>query len=529
MRGRGIAFAVLVAVLMLEARALASTHTVQIREPEEGDRVGGLVTIEAVTEGTVVSVEFSWRRASGATWTTIGAGVPDGDVWTALWDTGNLNGAAVLRAAASDGFTLSEDLIDIVLDNVAPDVTVSATPEPFSPNGDGRKDHTRLVVETGEPTEVVLEVLDGDGQVRRRWRGTADDEFSVQWNGKANRRTLPDGRYRVRATATDAAGLEGSDSEALVIDTKAPRARLLSVSPEPLREQDEMRFRFRAQDRPGRLSVRLLVEDRGGAVARERDHASPGRRTIAWRPRYGAGGKLFPGQYESSLVVTDQAGNRDRTRALPWRVLREAPAGVFRRLTGAGRRVALTFDDCHFDGAWASILNTLDARHVDATFFCPGQQMASAPALVRRTDREGHVIAAHGWDHADLTGVGYDGTRSRLSRDEETAWRIARQTTAPYFRPPYGAYNAAVVSGARAASHPRVIMWDIDTLDWTGRSPGEIASAAVGPARSGSIILMHTLNQTASALPSILSGLRRKGLRPVTIAELFEAAGYRPG
>ncbi|HWC32064.1 MAG TPA: polysaccharide deacetylase family protein, partial [Actinomycetota bacterium] len=254
-----------------------------------------------------------------------------------------------------------------------------------------------------------------------------------------------------------------------------------------------------------------------------------GHRAIRWRARYAGGAKLYPGQYGAALIATDEAGNDRRSAEAPWRVHRKVRAHVYTRLPSAGRRVALTFDDCFREDSWRSILRTLRQRRTDATFFCTGAAAARAPSLLRRTVRDGHVFGSHTWDHARLTTVGRSGTANRIARVGALSWSVARHTTAPYFRPPFGLWDSEVLAGARAASHPRVIMWDVDPRDWTFPGMRTIVRRSVGPARGGSIILLHTIPQTAHALRGIITGLRRKGLRPVTVAELFRAAGYRSG
>jgi peptidoglycan/xylan/chitin deacetylase (PgdA/CDA1 family) len=43
----------------------------------------------------------------------------------------------------------------------------------------------------------------------------------------------------------------------------------------------------------------------------------------------------------------------------------------------------------------------------------------------------------------------------------------------------------------------------------------------------GAIVVMHLRAQTAAALPAILSGLKARGYRAVSLPELFHAAGMR--
>jgi peptidoglycan/xylan/chitin deacetylase (PgdA/CDA1 family) len=179
------------------------------------------------------------------------------------------------------------------------------------------------------------------------------------------------------------------------------------------------------------------------------------------------------------------------------------------------------------DSAWRRMLGVLRRMQAGATFFCPGRQMLSSPRLVRRTVADGHAIGAHGWDHAVLAGRSWASVASRLRADASALWRIARDTTAPYFRPPEGALDRTTVSASGATGHPRVILWDVDPRDWTRPSPGTIVSSVVRKARAGSIVLLHTLPGTAEALPGIIAGLRNRGLEPVGLPALFRAAGYR--
>jgi peptidoglycan-N-acetylglucosamine deacetylase len=530
--------AVVLAVMMLGAvrpmAAMASSHGVDITAPAEGSTVSGTVQVEAATSGTVSQVAFEWAVTAAGPWTPIDVDTTGADGWTASWSTAPYTGPAVLRAVATDATTMDEaiDTITVLVDNVAPSVSVAVAPTPFSPNGDGRKDVTTITVESDEAGEVVVRVLDAAGKSRRRWtrQAEAGEPIEIGWSGtNKKKKTLADGDYQVQATVTDAAGFDQTASAPVTIDTKAPKVKWKKITPEPISDQEKMRFKFRATDPSAPLHAVVVLTDRSGKVDTVSKDVKSGIRTIAWKPRYEKGGLLFPGQYGAKLKVRDDAGNRRVSKVKPWRVIRPVKARVFTQLNGVGRKVALTFDDCHFPGAWSSILTTLDKRGVEATFFCPGTMMSVSPGLVRRTDRDGHTLASHAWDHALLTGKPSSYTASRLNSDAATAWKIARQTTAPYFRPPYGAYDGAVKAAAGATAHPRVIMWDVDPQDWKRPGASVIASRVLQNAEPGSIILLHTLDQTAAALPAILDGLAKKNLNPVDLPDMFKAAGMKSG
>jgi peptidoglycan/xylan/chitin deacetylase (PgdA/CDA1 family) len=392
-------------------------------------------------------------------------------------------------------------------------VTVVVDQPLISPNEDGRVDRATITAGVDLPTSVRIEVIDGAGAVRRSWTMPASSEApaTVSWDGRDAAGALVEGASIVRAADTAPAGLGSEASTAVAVDVHPPSFRWRGMT-------GSGRFRFAAQDDAGPMRVAVEVADGAGTVATIERDVGAGRTTLRWSRR-----RLYPGTYAATLRITDAVGNTRTAGPYPWREERPMHARVWRRVENAGPRVALTIDDCHEEGAWSSMLQTLQERGAGATFFCPGQMIAAHPELVRRTIREGHEIGSHGWDHALLTGHSEGAVASRLERDADTLWRVAKHTTAPYFRPPYGAYDPEVVAAAGQTSHPGVILWDVDTGDWASPGVGTIIGRAVDQARAGSIILLHTKPQSAAALPAIISGLRERGLEPVGLPELFAA------
>ena len=192
----------------------------------------------------------------------------------------------------------------------------------------------------------------------------------------------------------------------------------------------------------------------------------------------------------------------------------------------AGRRVALTFDDCTNGGAWSRILDELAAARVKATLFCTGTMVARQPALALRTVRDGHSIGSHGWDHTKQLALSRPALRRRFAADISAWRRVVKATPTPYFRPPFGAYDERTLSEAARAGFSRTVLWDVDSLDWSKPGPGRIVERVVRQAAGGSIVLLHVLAQTADALPSVIRGLRARGLEPTDLDSLF-AAGQR--
>ncbi len=189
------------------------------------------------------------------------------------------------------------------------------------------------------------------------------------------------------------------------------------------------------------------------------------------------------------------------------------------RPAGCPNCVALTFDDGPA-ASTAALLDILDRHHVDATFFVLAPSARSHPDLIRRMRAAGHTIGNHTSSHPDLR------TRSA----EQVRWEIGEGSRAiaetaganpRFLRPPYGATNQTVTDAARAAGQS-LVLWDVDTLDWQHRNPDTTCRTAVDQARAGSIVLMHDIHPTTvAAVDCVISGLRAKGLNPVSLDQMI--------
>ena len=181
--------------------------------------------------------------------------------------------------------------------------------------------------------------------------------------------------------------------------------------------------------------------------------------------------------------------------------------------------VALTFDDG--PGPHTSrLLDTLDARNVQVTFFVVGQNVGKYPATEQRAYRDGNEVMNHSWSHPSLTTLDSSGIVSQLSSTSDTIQSTIGKRPSQ-MRPPYGAYNSTVTSiaGQQAMA---VITWNIDTLDWKFRDATYVRGAAVKDTTTGSIVLMHDIHSTTvDAVPGIITDLKAKGYTLVTVSDLI--------
>jgi peptidoglycan/xylan/chitin deacetylase (PgdA/CDA1 family) len=187
-----------------------------------------------------------------------------------------------------------------------------------------------------------------------------------------------------------------------------------------------------------------------------------------------------------------------------------------------GNEVALTFDDG--PGPYTQqLVATLDRLHVHATFFAIGQQEQYFSAGTIAEIKSGDVIGNHTETHPMMASLSSHDQYEELF-DQMAQIEVLGGPRPRLFRPPYGSFNATTF---KELHHLRLLMvlWSIDTSDYTLPGVATIVHSALSGAKPGAIILMHdgggNRSETIAALPAIVNGLRKRGLRPVTVPQLL--------
>ena len=185
-----------------------------------------------------------------------------------------------------------------------------------------------------------------------------------------------------------------------------------------------------------------------------------------------------------------------------------------------GSYIALTFDDGPHATLTPKLLDILKEKGVKATFFVLGECAAANPAVLQRAAAEGHEIANHSWDHKAFTKGGGSGVDSEINQTNaaiESA--IGKKPT--LVRPPYGATNAAITRRLNEEFGLKVIMWDVDPLDWKVRNSAHVQSEILRSTKPGSIVLSHDIHPTTvEAMAGTIDALKEKGFKFVTVSEL---------
>jgi len=203
------------------------------------------------------------------------------------------------------------------------------------------------------------------------------------------------------------------------------------------------------------------------------------------------------------------------------------------RGTNGRLEVALTFDAGADTGYAAEILDLLRDERIKATFGMTGVWAQANPELVRRMVAEGHQLINHTWDHASLTGAN---TQMPPLSPEQVAQQlgdtesVVRDLTGgyemrPYFRPPYGDYDAASLAYLDDDGYSLTVWWTCDTRGWAGWGAQQIVDYCTTNIAEDEILLLHVGAAAVGdfeALPGLIKFFRDSDYDFVTIEQMLQ-------
>ncbi|MDQ2710339.1 MAG: polysaccharide deacetylase family protein [Actinomycetota bacterium] len=189
--------------------------------------------------------------------------------------------------------------------------------------------------------------------------------------------------------------------------------------------------------------------------------------------------------------------------------------------TSGRPELALTFHGAGDLGLARKVLETLAREGTAVTVLAVGTWLQSSPDAARMATDLGHELGNHTWSHQNISALSESAQRTEIERCRD---RIAALTGGPgaFFRQS-AARRATpeLLRLAGAAGYPRVLSYDVDSLDYTDPAV-ETVRQRLAAAKAGSVVSMHLGHPvTLAALPGILGDLRRRRLRAVTATRLF--------
>jgi peptidoglycan/xylan/chitin deacetylase (PgdA/CDA1 family) len=203
------------------------------------------------------------------------------------------------------------------------------------------------------------------------------------------------------------------------------------------------------------------------------------------------------------------------------------PSSALTALPGKGNHVAWTVDDgfnADVVRAYAEFARDTGAR---ITFFIcanyPGWR--AAQPLLQPLINSGQVqIANHTISHRDLTTLSTAGVQKELLDNHAVIKDIFNVDARPYFRPPYGKYNATVLAAAAAVGYTRPVMWYGSLADSSLLQPAQVVQQADKWFLPQHVVIGHAnYTPVTSVFPKLVDILNQRKLVTVTLNDVFTA------
>lgn len=192
-----------------------------------------------------------------------------------------------------------------------------------------------------------------------------------------------------------------------------------------------------------------------------------------------------------------------------------------------GRKyVALTFDDGPRYETTSALLDGLQERGAQATFFLIGTQIQCSgnEELLLRMKTEGHQIGNHTYSHMRLLDAQPNSILEEIQKNDVILENLLGEGEY-WLRPPYGLIDK---KGTEVVKTP-MIYWTLDPEDWKLLDAKRVADCVVKNVEDGDIILLHDFYPSSvEAALEIIDRLQPEGYVFVTVEELFQIHDVEP-
>jgi peptidoglycan/xylan/chitin deacetylase (PgdA/CDA1 family) len=182
--------------------------------------------------------------------------------------------------------------------------------------------------------------------------------------------------------------------------------------------------------------------------------------------------------------------------------------GLLQRGDTSVPEVALTIDDGPDPRYLPGIVQILKQNDVPATFFVVGIRVKQHPELVKLLQNNGFEIGNHTYDHQRLDALKPHEIANELRLCDSHIYALTNQ-------------------------HPTLmgyvtVSWTVGAKDYEKVPSNFIVDRVLDKTGNGSIILLHQDNpETAQALPGIISTLKARGYKFVTVSQMLKRLNAR--
>jgi peptidoglycan/xylan/chitin deacetylase (PgdA/CDA1 family) len=184
--------------------------------------------------------------------------------------------------------------------------------------------------------------------------------------------------------------------------------------------------------------------------------------------------------------------------------------------------VALTFHGQGDEKLVTRLLDELAGGGAHVTVLAVGTWLQQVPGMAKRILDGGHDLGNHTQHHLDIKAMTADQAFAEIAACANQIKQLTG-SIGTWFRPSQTVHSTPMIEAEAAkVGYATCLSYDVDSLDFTDPGAAAITKATLAGVQPGSIVSMHFGHAgTVTAMPAILDGLHRRGLRPVTLTELM--------
>ncbi|ORC36609.1 hypothetical protein B4O97_05970 [Marispirochaeta aestuarii] len=201
------------------------------------------------------------------------------------------------------------------LDITAPAATVAASPQIFSPDGDGNRDTLTITQDASVEHEWLGQIVDTDNRVIREYRWIDQPESEIIWNGTSEEGSITeDGDYRYILSSTDRAGNSFSaESRSIRLSTKETVVAIFTdtdaFSPNGDGIKDEILIKPNVRVAEGVESYTITILNSGNQTVKTYTGSGSLAAQYRWDGIGDSGARIPDGNYKAAIRVIDRNGS----------------------------------------------------------------------------------------------------------------------------------------------------------------------------------------------------------------------------
>lgn len=190
------------------------------------------------------------------------------------------------------------------------------------------------------------------------------------------------------------------------------------------------------------------------------------------------------------------------------------------------KSIYITFDEGYEKGYTGKILDVLKKHKVKAAFFVVRPYIKGNPDLIRRMEKEGHLVCNHSARHPSMASIVDENKFKKELTDVEAIYKEVTGKEMPkYFRPPMGKYSELSLYYTQRMGY-KTIFWSFAYDDWEPYKQPSHAFAInkiMDKTTNGSVLLLHAVSKTnAEILDELLTRFEKQGYKIKTLDDLMK-------